>query len=201
MSIKQFVTISISFIAGAAIGSIVTRKLLMSEFYKLIDEKVEEETKSIKEVFERDKDRFEEMKQSLSDMDREEKRKELDSYQNKVQSYGYSDQVVATNRYKSYRSDQKVISSSEFMDEAFEEYEREDLTYYADGVLATSNGDEMITEQEADQTIGLDIFRNLRDHFGEYPDDPETVYVRNDETMILYEICRDSRTYLEVTEE
>lgn len=192
----------IFFVTGVTIGSVATKIVLDKKYNKIIDEKVEEETRSIKEVFERDKEKFEEMKRDLKENYREENRQQVKEYVNKVTSYGYSSDVSnVTNRYKTYNDDTEIISSADSMDEAYNNYEHESLSYYADGVLATTNGDEMITEQEADQTIGRDIFYNLRDHFGEYPDDPDTVYVRNDENQIIYEIFRDSRTYMEVTEE
>lgn len=192
----------IFFVSGVAVGSIVTKIALTNKYNKLIDEQVEKETSSIKEIFERDKEKFDTMKKELREDRRDMKRKEVETYNNKVTSYGYSSEVTPSNRYKSYNDGPEIISSADYMDfEELGEYEREELTYYADGVLATTNGDEMITEQEADQTIGRDIFLHLRDHFGEYEDDPDVVHVKNDETMVMYEIFRDSRTYLEITEE
>jgi hypothetical protein len=82
----------------------------------------------------------------------------------------------------------------EFEDEAYSQYESVELTYYADGVLANMR-DEVITQQDSYETIGPDIFRSIRDHFGEYEDDPDVVYVRNEMNLIHYVITRDRRTY------
>lgn len=189
----------IFFVTGLAIGSIVTKKILEDKYNKLIDEQVEKETASIKEIFDRDATKFEDMKKNLDQNQRE----NVSQLKEKINKYGYSSK---TYEY-SYRAgpsgvdDAEVISHADSLDEAFDNYERESLSYYSDGVLATTNGDEMITEQEADGTIGRNNFLNIRDLFAMYPDDSDTVYIRNDETQMIYEIFRDSRTYLEVTEE
>lgn len=59
------------------------------------------------------------------------------------------------------------------------------LDYFADGVLADGWGIEL----DLDETIGEDAI----DHFGDYVDD--IVYVRNERTEIDYEVTRDPRTY------
>ena len=61
------------------------------------------------------------------------------------------------------------------------------LDYFADGVLADGWGIEL----DLDETIGEDAI----DHFGDYVDD--IVYVRNERTEIDYEVTRDPRTYAE----
>lgn len=191
----------IFFVAGVAIGSIVTKKILDDKYNKLIDERVEKEVESIKNVFKRDSEAFSKMNEQLGEVDRNRMKRNLNEYKEKVISYGYSTEVMSSERYNNPNDEPEIISSADYIDEAFDNYEREELSYYADGVLATTNGDEMITEQEAVDTIGQNNFLHLREHFGEYDDSPDTVYIRNDETQILYEIFRDSRTYLEVTEE
>lgn len=200
---KQVLKNFIFFAAGVAIGSLVTKKVLDNKYNRIIDEQVEKETASIKEVFERDKGHFERMKKDLEDANRNEKREEVEHYMGMIRSYNYTnDDSGGTNRYKTYnKNGPQIISPAESMYDMYDDYEREHLSYYADGVLATTNGDEMITEQEADHLIGIDIFHNLRDHFGEHQIDPDMIYVKNDETMIIYEIFRDRRTYLQVTED
>lgn len=196
------------FAAGAVAGGFIMKKITADKYEKLIDDRVnelvEQETASITEVFERDKEKFAEMRKDIEENGVEKERANINDYAKKVNSYGYSQMSQPmTNRYARYNDPNEpvIISPADYLDEAYDQYEREELTYYADGVLATTNGDEMITEQESHSTIGHQIFIHLRDHFGEYEDDPDTVHVRNDEIMMMYEILRDSRTYMEVTEE
>lgn len=61
--------------------------------------------------------------------------------------------------------------------------------YYADGVLANYY-DEPI--DDIDEYVGKDSLN----HFGEY--EADSVYVRNDEKKIDYEILRDDRKFSDV---
>ena len=79
-----------------------------------------------------------------------------------------------------------VIRPEEFGEE---DYETVSLTYYEDGVL-TDEYDEPV--EDIDDTVGADFFT----HFGEYEDD--SVFVRNDEQEIDYEILKDTRKYSDV---
>ena len=80
-----------------------------------------------------------------------------------------------------------VISFEDFEDG---DYEKETLTYFADGVL-TDWYKEIIDNIE--EVVGLDALTN----FDEYADG-DTVYVRNDYQYTDYEIQRDYRNYSEV---
>ena len=68
-------------------------------------------------------------------------------------------------------------------------YETINLTYYADDILA-DDLDQIYPN--AEHEIGL----NFQYHFGEYEED--TVFVRNDQLRIDFEICRDTRNYFDV---
>lgn len=78
-----------------------------------------------------------------------------------------------------------VISPEEVEDS---DYNLETLTYYSDGVL-TDDYDMVIENPE--NIVGTDFMN----HFGEYEND--TVYVRNDEKELDYEILRDLKPYSE----
>lgn len=82
-----------------------------------------------------------------------------------------------------------VISSDEFGQA--DEYDVMELTYFADGVVADDWG-EMI--ENVDEVVGLASLLT----FGDNNDDPDTVYVRNDERKCDYEICADTRNYYDV---
>lgn len=66
------------------------------------------------------------------------------------------------------------------------DYEPVSLTYYADGVLADEDDNEV---DDIAEIVPVDF----ADHFGEYEDD--SVYVRNDRLRHDYEILRDEHTY------
>lgn len=79
-----------------------------------------------------------------------------------------------------------VISPDEFGET---DYKIISLNYYADNVL-TDEFDNIIDDVEG--TVG----EASLDTFGEYEDD--TVFVRNDQLEIDYEICADLRAYSEI---
>ena len=80
-----------------------------------------------------------------------------------------------------------VVSPEEFGD--IDEYETKSLTYWQDGVL-TDEDDEVVEDVESLVT------KDALTHFGEYEDD--SVFVRNDEQGIDYEILLDTRRYADV---
>ena len=80
-----------------------------------------------------------------------------------------------------------VITPEEFGE--LKEYETIELTYYADFVLADNRNNPI---EDVDDVIGLDSL----DHFGEYEDD--SVFVRDDERKIDYQILLDPRKYSDV---
>ncbi len=80
-----------------------------------------------------------------------------------------------------------VIPPEDFGEEG--DYEIKSLTYYADGVL-TDDWDNVI--EDIDELIGEESLT----HFGEYEDD--SVFVRDDQMKIDYEILRDVRNFADI---
>lgn len=79
-----------------------------------------------------------------------------------------------------------VISPRDF-DET--DYATETLDYYeGDGVLVDAYGDVV---EDVESMVGKDFAK----HFGENEEDVDTVYVRNDEEEMDYEICRNFGCY------
>ena len=66
------------------------------------------------------------------------------------------------------------------------------LNYYADGVLAD---DFDVVIDDVENTVGEDALT----HFGEYEDD--SVFVRNDELELDYEILKDMRRFEDIPKE
>ena len=81
-----------------------------------------------------------------------------------------------------------VISPAEFGDC---DYVSVSLWYYRDGVVTNDDG-KIITNVE--ELIGDDF----AEHYGEYEDDPDTVYVRNDEQGVDYQVLADYRNYSDI---
>ena len=119
----------------------------------------------------------------------EEEKKDCEEIIKKCGYTNYSD--VAANMEEEEMDDTRepyVIMPDQFSEYA--DYDTISLTYYADGILASDDTDEII--EDIDDVVGEDSLN----HFGEFEDD--SVYVRNDERKCDYEILRNNRTYAEV---
>ena len=95
---------------------------------------------------------------------------------------GYSEEEDEDDMNKPY-----VIRPEEFGEEG---YVQQSLTYYADGVITNERGKII---KNVDELIGI----NPEDHFGEYEDD--SVFVRNDNIKVDYEILKDYREFSEIS--
>jgi hypothetical protein len=166
----------VAFTAGAAIGSVVTWKLLKTKYEQIAQEEID----SVKEVFARHR------KPAVEDSEDDEEPKE--EYENRVSEYGYTN-VPSKETDKPSKSDRPyVISPEEFGSN--EDYECISLTYYADGVLTEYGSEEPI--DDVDDMVGLDSLNE----FGEFEDD--CVRVRNDAKKHDYEILLDEKKYSDV---
>lgn len=166
---------------GAAVGSLVTWKLLKTKYEKIAKEEID----SVKEVFSRRKTETENEKEAEV-----EENESKDSPESDESEYN---EIIKNNRYsnreKEYivKKGPRVIRPDEFGE--IDEYETLSLCYYADKVL-TDFDDNIIDDVE--ETVGVDSLTR----FGEYEDD--SVFVRNDERKIDYEILLDERNYKDV---
>lgn len=183
------------FSVGAAIGSVITWKLVKTKYERIAQEEID----SVKEVYSKKIQKEVEMEtykamsskydttsdeckvtSSLSDLDTSKlhyKNEEVES-DNKDEEEE-KDDMITDGPY--------VISPDEFGNEF--DYEEVSLTYYADGVL-TDDQDNII--EDVDGLVGLDYLN----HFGEYEDD--SVFVRNDALQTDYEILADLRNYSDI---
>ena len=174
------------FAAGAALGSVVTWKLLKTKYEQIADEEI----KSVEEYYSRKYEdaKVENTEGDIADHDENEDKPEnpdVREYKDILTEQGYTN-------YSKYRDKEevfnvirpRVITPEEFGCE--EDYDTISLTYYADGVL-TDDADEPI--EDVDDVVGEESLN----HFGEYEDD--SVFVRNDELKCDYEILLDSRNY------
>lgn len=171
------------FAVGAALGSFVTWKLVKGKYERLAQEEID----SVKEVFYRR--RQEEISANKAEDEAEEvvesnegQTEEVSEYKEIINKNGYSTvEGIETMHDKPY-----VIAPEIFGDNP--DYETISLTYYADGVL-TDEDNCIIDPGEIEDMIGEESL----DHFGEYEDD--SVFVRNEERMIDYEILAVTNNY------
>ena len=167
------------FAVGAAIGSLVTWKLIKTKYERI----AQAEINSVKETFAKRK--------SMTTVDEhtEQPQPDFDKYTSLVKSYNNFDEEDDEDEEGEPEMSvgPQVISPDEFGQN--DSYDIVSLNYYADGVL-TDDWDIII--EDPDETVGPDI----ESHFGEYEED--AVYVINDEHGAYYEICRDLRNYSDV---
>lgn len=174
------------FAIGAAIGSLVTWKLVKTKYERI----AQEEINSVKETFAKRKPVAETPKQTDTAVKTDDSRtdfEEYKKYRNLATVYNKSDEENEEEGEPDMSDGPQVISPDDFGQ--IDYYDIVSLNYYADGVL-TDDWDNVI--EDPDETVGPDI----ESHFGEYEED--TVYVQNDEHGAYYEICRDLRNYSDV---
>ena len=198
---NQKFTNVLMFAAGAAIGSLVTWKLVKTRYEQI----AQEEINSVKETWsrlaresesKRDAGNPECENSETSDEDEDD---DEDDESDDVQYYNL------VNRYRSagmhaeideegegddeapYINGPQVISPEEFADGTLG-HDIHSITYYADGVLA----DDWNVILDIDETIGDEAI----EHFGDYVED--VVHVRNERLHADYEVVRDCRKYADV---
>lgn len=179
----------IIFAAGAALGSVVTWKLVKTKYEQIANEEIQE----IREHYAMKVDELTHA-QSEEPVEKEEDtekvtfhtqpKPELREYANKISNLGYSDitEEEVNDMGKPY-----VIMPEEYGE--LDDYETVSLVYYADGYLTYEQG---IVIEDVDSVVGIDSLT----HFGEYEDD--SVFVRNDSVMTDYEILLDERNYEDI---
>jgi hypothetical protein len=183
-----------AFALWGAAGAVVAWKLLEKKYKRIAEEEID----SYKELQNRKVD----LSEVVEEFDEPENLEEqarlaaqakekpgIMEYADRIKDAGYTN--YATNSDDKEVADVKkayVISPEEFGE--LEDYEKVDLVYYADGVLA-DDMDEVIYDIK--DTVGEDSLSRI----GEYEDD--LIHVRNDELRIDYEITLDTRNYSDVT--
>ena len=186
------------FVVGAAIGSVVTWKLIEKKYKDLADEEIE----SVKETFKNRKPRItkDEVKETVEKVINKWKEPK-ETINNIVSVEGYStenEEETKEDDESNYTVDVDpgveviipyVITPEQFGE--FTEYGTKTLTYYADNVL-TDEIDNPITSDEMETMIGPDAL----DHFGEYEDD--SVYIRDEMNGMDYEILKSEKMFSEI---
>ena len=186
------------FVAGSAIGSVVTWKLIEKKYKDLADEEIE----SVKETFKNRKPRItkDEVKETVEKVINKWKEPK-ETVEDIVTAEGYSTEdkeETEEDDESNYTVDVDpgvevivpyVITPEQFGE--YSEYGTKTLTYYADNVL-TDEIDNPITSGEMETMIGPDAL----DHFGEYEDD--SVYIRGEMNEMDYEILKSEKMFSEM---
>lgn len=183
---KNSVITGFSFLLGMGIGAYVTY-MYVKDMYAEI---AQEEINSVKEAY------IKKTKNLQRDVITEDEKKEkVDEAKNKPDISEYAAKLKE-NGYTNYSEISQedndvevpyVIAPEDYGEN--DEYETISLTYYSDGVL-TDEDDEVITNP------GELVGRDFASHFGDYEDD--SVFIRNDNRKIDFEILMDYRTYQDV---
>lgn len=201
------------FLAGAAVGSLVTWKILDRKYAELADKEIE----SVIETFNKEKDKMLDQYHEIEKNTKEELNKLY--YDKKVKDLGYvsnpgnviigekgtsndpkgdldeeddqSDYISVTDVSNGSAEKFEEVKIPYVIDEnAFGEFGNEEKTlmYFDDGILSDDDGD-IITDPESEIGDALEEFSNPL---------CERVYVRDEEKEIDYIILRSEKTYKEV---
>lgn len=164
------------FAAGAAIGSVVTWKLVKDKYARIAQEEID----SVKDVF----SRRNQPEEPAEEKDEEPvpTAEEVAEYKDIINNCGYA----AVERVETMHDKPYVIEPETFGEDP--DYETVSLSYYMDGVLTDENNC-IIDPGEIESLIGEESL----DHFGEYEDD--SVFVRNEERKTDYEILAIQSNY------
>jgi hypothetical protein len=177
------------FSVGAALGAVVTQQILKPKYEKMVQEEVN--------AFKNDwSDREDECGDENVESDQEEYDENY-SVPELASLAAESATIITREKYAEVLKkggsnmsddDPYVISPLKFAEE--NDYETISLTYYQDGGWLVDDTGELVEDIQG--TVGMDF----PGHFGEYTEDPDTVYVRNDRLEVDYEIQLDIGTYV-----
>ena len=173
------------FAAGVATGVAATWQYFKTKYEQIADEEID----SVKSVFARLEEnarieREESIETNNRNYHNEETKLELKQRVEQLNYAGYYDKTEEVKPVEGKRP--YVIEPGEFDENG---YETSTLFYYADGQLV--DDDDRLVE-DIDGTVGYEAL----DHFGEFEDD--SVFVRNDELEMDYEILLDHRKFSDV---
>lgn len=170
--------------AGALVGAVVAAKAVREKY----QQEAEEEIAEMREYYR------EKQQETKTEEVKEEKDESTEEYKEIVKDEGYTNYT----QYNDVKPEEKIdddvedewtpsiIDPEEFGEDP--SYDTATLTYFKDGVLADEVDEVMDPKMVGEEN--LKIF----DEFG-----ARSIYVRNDEHMIDFEIIRDEYPYSEYT--
>lgn len=179
------------FVAGAAVGSLVTW-MFMKEKIELLKAELDEMDEYYVRCDEYDSEESLDEEEEAHDttVNSLHVKPDIMEYAKRVQDRGYVDysggKPAAEPKAEDNVERPYVISPEEFGEIG---YDQVSLTYYADEVLTDQDGDII---EDVDDIVGRDSLET----FGDYEDD--SVFVRDDRRKVDYEILADPRHYTDV---
>lgn len=195
---KEIIFKGMAFLAGGAIGSVVTWKLVKTKYEQLANEEIE----SVREYYASKNDiTLEDVADAavregfdvdinVGKSDRDERTAQ--EIRDRVQELGYINEQVMKEKEIEKEEDEEKVDKPYIIppEETWEQdYPTISLTYYeGDGVLADE-------QNKIIDNVGELVPEDFASHFGEYEDD--SVYVRNDGFGAYYEILKDYGSYTE----
>ena len=181
------------FTVGAAIGSVITWKLLETKYEKIVQEEID----SVKEVFARS---YESNTDEEEDVEEDEsepvkvatvlhqpEKPDITDYAAMTRDLGYTEKKEETELDK---SKPYVIDPNDFGME--DDYNTESRLYHTDKFITDENFNLV---NDIEDTIGFECLNT----FGQYEED--AVYVRNELLKTDYEILRVDTAYEDVKDE
>jgi hypothetical protein len=179
------------FASGAAVGAVVTWRVLETKYEQLVQEEIE----SVKEAFANRPCKCESEDTESEDRQAAEEAKDKPSiveYASMVQKNGYIDysdmsrkEEPTETKVEDAKVDRPYVITPEEFGE-FDDYRQIGLSYYSDGILVDDDDDII---ENVEEVVGLESLK----HFGEYEDD--AVHVRNDKFKCDYEILQIPERY------
>ena len=169
----------IMFATGAAIGSVVTWKLVKTKYERLVDKEIEE------------------MREYFTSRQSEPVQDDTCTEPKKTSEREVLETLIAQNGYVNYSDASVKDEETENVTQPYiispenygehEDYKLESLVYYeADKVLTYDSGEPV---EDVAGMVGVEF----SEHFGEYTED--VVHIRNDEQRTDYEILLDLGAY------
>lgn len=195
-------SVFLAFIFGAAIGSACTFKYAHSKYEKLYQEECASMKESLSSMNQdSDEASSDENRDDISEEESEEKKAaekmiDLKKHSEILKENGYTNYTKPgdINDDEEYNCDPSLdykpylVNPSDFGQE--DGYEVISVIFYADQILTDDNNDIV---RDVEEFVG---FESLS-HFGDYEDDPDSVYVRNPKLRLDIEILRSEQTYKE----
>lgn len=185
------------FLAGATVGAATAWVCLRKRYEQIAQEEIDSVKAAFAEkkpVFTNEK-RIDEQAENQHKADIAKLKPDLVDYAAKLQEEGYVNYTEHSKKNTEEKKEEPmldtpyVISPDEFG--ATDNYTQISLVYY--------DGDEVLADEEDEivEDIAGTVGEDFAEHFGEYEDD--SVFVRNDRLRCDYEICKDNRSFADVT--
>lgn len=178
----------LSFVAGVGVGSAVMYKVLKTKYDKLIQEEID----SVKEAF----SKKEEKAERLESIRKEDENTDQKENHRIIEHNDYNTVSVEKDDGDEEEDDivetimPYVIRPDEYGDS---DYPTITLWYHTDGVVTNDAGKVI---KNVEELIGCEYAH----HFGEYEEDPDAVYVRNEDQEVDYEVLKEYRAYSDIEE-